>query len=646
MKLLLKVIQSQLLVSILISLFVCFCTIWIRNMGWLEFLELVAYDYYLGFRSSDVSTDPRIVLVTISEEDIKREGRWPLSDSAIARLLEKVSMYKPSAVGLDIYRDIPVLPGNKQLADVFSRFKNIITVKKTGDDVSTTVPAPYMVKDMSLVGFNDIVIDTDGIVRRGLLFIDDGESISYSFSLLLAMLYLEKEGVIPQPDEHNPQYLRLGKTTLVPLEANDGGYVNVDARGYQFLLDFRGAKIPFLSFSLTDVMAGKVPEEAIKNKIVLIGVAAESVKDFFYTPFSHGNNLKIQGVELHAHIVSQLLRSALEGMKPMRYINELNEWLWILIWGLIGGMLGLFGSSFRRFLILGITSLFILMIVTLLAFRLGWWVPSVPPLLAWLLSGSLITAHISYREKMQRTVLMQLFSKHVSPVVAKEIWEHRDKFIDGGRLRPQKIMATVLFTDLQGFTSVSERLDPQTLMDWLNEYMDSMANIVIEHRGIINKYIGDSIMAIFGVPLARSIDTEIRNDAVNAVNSALSMSDKLTDLNKGWRNKNLPNAKMRIGIYTGWLVSGSIGSTQRLEYTVIGDTVNIASRLEGLSKDSTEIDYDFEESECRIIIGEETFKLLGQRFKTKRIGDVSLRGKEKKIAAYWVTGLNIERSLE
>jgi adenylate cyclase len=642
MKLPLKLGRSLVPVTLLASLLVCATVISVRNLRGLEFLELAAYDYYLRFRPSDtgeLTQTPRIVLVTVSEEDIHRQGRWPLSDRVLASLLKILGNYHPRAIGLDIYRDIPVPPGSKELEDVFSEFQNIIvTSKKVGDDKSATIPHPYMVKNMDLVGFNDIVTDRGGIVRRGLLFLDDGQTTSYSFPLLMTMLYLDAEGITLQGDKENPEYFRLGKTTFIPFESNDGGYIKADARGYQFLLDFSDIRRPFTSFSLSDVLSGKVPVEAFKDKMILIGVTAVSLKDFFFTPFNEGmeSDNRISGVELHGRIVSQLLRSALEGSRPFRHMKEYHEWAWIFFWSLIGGILGLLGRSFWRFFLLGAVSVSLLLFVTSFAFRFGWWIPVVPSAISWMVSDVMVTAYILYREKVERALLMQLFSRHVSPAVAGAIWQQREQFMDGGRPRSQKLTATVLFTDLKGFTTVSEGLDPQTLMDWLNEYMESMAHIVIEHGGVINKYIGDSIMAVFGVPVARTNDPETDRDAVNAVNCALSMSERLKILNIDWRERNLPATKMRIGIYTGQLVAGSLGSAQRMEYTVIGDTVNIASRLESFDK-------DFEGdpgSDCRILIGDETLRRLGSGFSTEKVGVVSLKGKDEKVVIYIVTGRN------
>jgi adenylate cyclase len=626
-----------------ISVFVCSLLIGVRAAGWLQFLELTAYDYHIRLLSSgEVSPkDSPIVLIKVLEEDIRRHGHWPISDRTLASLLKALSGYKPRAIGLDIYRDIPVPPGSKELTDAFSTMQNVVTVKKMGDGQSVSIPQPYMVKNTDMVGFNDIIVDSGGIVRRGLLFIDDGRTTSYSFSLILAMLYLEKEGIVPQADERNEQYFRLGKTTHIPFESNDGGYVRADARGYQFLLDYSGYKTRFPAFSLTDALGGKIPEDAIKDKIVIIGVTAESLKDFFYTPFSRGDESeqKMHGVKLHGHIADQLIKSALHGSTQKKYFSEMNEWLWIFLWGLAGGILGALGRSFGRSLLFGIISLSFLVLVTYYAFRSGWWIPVVPPAMAWVLSNAGVTTYNAFREKKDRALLMHLFSRHVSPDVAKAIWQDREQFMDGNRPRSQKLTSTILFTDLKGFTSVSEKLEPQTLMDWLNEYMEAMAAIVIEHSGVINKYIGDSIMAIFGVPVARTEESSISNDAVNAVKCALAMSGRLDMLNATWKERGLPTVKMRIGIYTGTLIAGSLGSAERMEYTVIGDTVNIASRLESFDKDFELMGKEAGDITCRILIGEETLTRLGGRFVTRKVGEVALKGKESKISIYIVDKL-------
>jgi adenylate cyclase len=241
---------------------------------------------------------------------------------------------------------------------------------------------------------------------------------------------------------------------------------------------------------------------------------------------------------------------------------------------------------------------------------------------------------MSNQEKKERAVLMQLFSRHVSPEVADAVWRQREQFMDGGRPRSQKFTVTVLFTDLKAFTSVSEKMDPQALLDWLNTYMEAMAQLVMDHGGVIDNYVGDSIKADFGVPLPRTTEAAIGQDAVAAVNCALAMEKELKRLNASWQRQNLPTVEMRIGIFTGPVVGGSLGSAQRLKYTTIGDTVNIASRLE--SYDQELFDPDFAKGPCRILIGEQTLRYLNRQFETKKVGEVVLKGKDEAVTIFRV----------
>jgi adenylate cyclase len=256
--------------------------------------------------------------------------------------------------------------------------------------------------------------------------------------------------------------------------------------------------------------------------------------------------------------------------------------------------------------------------------------------MAWLGSAALVTAYMLNQEKKERALLMQLFSRHISPEVAKTIWQQRDQFMDGGRPRSQKLTATVLFTDLKGFTSVSEKMDPQALLEWLNVYMEAMAQLVMDHGGVVDDYLGDSIKANFGVPLSRITEADIGRDAMAAVNCALAMERELKRLNAVWQQQNLPTVEMRVGIFTGPVVAGSLGSTQRLKYTTVGDTVNIASRLESFDKEL--VDPDLADSPCRILIGETTLRYLDRQFQTKRVGDTNLKGKDEKVIIHRVIG--------
>jgi adenylate cyclase len=229
---------------------------------------------------------------------------------------------------------------------------------------------------------------------------------------------------------------------------------------------------------------------------------------------------------------------------------------------------------------------------------------------------------------------MQMFSREVSPDIAEALWEQRDNFLKGNRPNPQKLTATVLFTDLKGFSGTSEMLDPEHLISWLNEYMSAMAQVVMANHGVVEKYIGDAVMALFGAPLARKTQDEIAEDARNAVRCALKMGKEMERLNAEWKKRGLPACTMRVGIHTGPLVAGSLGSAERQEYTVIGDSVNTASRLESFDKEGETM--IIPRGDCRILVSEATKSLLGEEFRTLPIGEMNLKGKGQSVRIFCV----------
>ena len=248
MSTLLKLGQSRIAVSVLAGLLIGLFILGIRSTAILEPLELTVYDWLIQSRRGSEGADPRIVLITVTEQDILNQGRWPITDAILAEALERLVQFHPRVIGLDIYRDIPVDPGHTDLNRVFLDHPNIITVTKLGGGKAASIPPPPVLAGTEQVAFNDILIDSDGIVRRGLLFQEVGDQTAYGFALRLAVLYLAEEGIAPQPSPDDPEQLRLGPTTLRRFGRYDGGYVGADAGGYQILLDFHRGQNPPPSF--------------------------------------------------------------------------------------------------------------------------------------------------------------------------------------------------------------------------------------------------------------------------------------------------------------------------------------------------------------------------------------------------------------
>ena len=302
------------------------------------------------------------------------------------------------------------------------------------------------------------------------------------------------------------------------------------------------------------------------------------------------------------------------------------------MWGLMGVLLCLWIRSLLVFLVSAPVAVIFLFLFTFVLFREGCWIPVIAPAAAFLISSGSMGFYMFHREKAQRRLLMGLFSRYMSGDVVDAIWEQRDQFMDEGRPRSQTLTATVLFTDIQDFTRMSENMDAQGVMDWLNEYLEAMVKQVAANNGIVDKYVGDAIMAVFGVPLPRTDVGEFSDDATNAVRCALNMGREMAQLNRMWLKQGRPTARMRIGIHTGPLRVGSVGSAQRLEYTVIGDTVNIASRLESFDKSVDP------ENPCRILISNATREHLGDRFRVERLTHVQLKGKSQWVEIHKVLG--------
>jgi adenylate cyclase len=611
------------------------------KLGVLQPLELALYDRMIVARGEARPPEERVALIGATEDDIAKLG-WPSTDETLASLLEIVLKQEPRAIGIDIYRDHPRPPGAERFSQVLTSHKNIIGVQKIGAPGEPGVAPPPPLVGTEQIGVADVAGDPGGVVRRGMLFLDDDKGTHFSFGLRLALLYLAPQGIVPGPGEPDPTHIRLGASTLPPFEPDDGGYVGADAAGYQFLLDFAGGALPFKRFSYSEVLEGKTPPAAFRDKVVIVGVTAPSVKDFFETPYSFDHDSPtVHGITMHGHIVSNLVRMALGEARPLRVFPEWMELAWMALLSLGGALAGARLRGIGGFGVAALLGVALLGGLSYAVFQYGAWLPMVPPALAWLASLSLVTAYALHIQRAQQSQLMGIFSRYMGQDMAKDVWQRRAEFLgEGGRPKPLRLEATVLFSDIKGFTAVSEKLDPAGLMEWLNSYMEAMAGLVMKHGGVVDKFIGDAVMAVFGVPVARTTKEQVAADARAAVSCALAMREELTRFNAAWASRSVPPIGIRVGIFTGELVSGSLGSTDKMEYTVIGDTVNTASRLESFKLEEGELPPEAlaaeAEGTCRILIGEATLSLIGEGYEVAVVGEVRLKGKEHPVRVYSV----------
>ena len=366
----------------------------VRGLGWLQLLELIAFDYYLRQLPAE-SVDSRITIVGINEEDIQAIGNYPLPDRELAKLLAKLSTYQPVVVGIDLFRDLPVEPGYQALVAQFKTHQNLIVIEKV---LPPNPVAPPEEISSEQVGFADVILDNDGHVRRSLLGMYRDESKQkyvFSFSLKLAAAYLATQDIALENGIKDSQTMRFGSIEIPRFHSNTGGYAKADDFGVQTLINFRRGKTRFSVVSLQEVMTDKVATELLQNRIVIIGITADSIKDIFSTSAIAELNPPgvIRGVEFHAHAASQIISAVLDRRPLLTTLPKSIEYFLIIICGLtaiVFGRLSLFPWK-NLIIIISIGSL-LAVIAYLCLWIGGWWLPVVPALLVFIINGIAYTA--------------------------------------------------------------------------------------------------------------------------------------------------------------------------------------------------------------------------------------------------------------
>ncbi len=596
----------------------------IRQLGGLQPLELVAFDNMVRSRPQ-ADPDPRLLIVEITESDLQFLKQWPVSDGILAQVLVTLQRHKPRVIGIDLFRDLAIPPGHEALVQQLQK-PNIIGITFVENDAMMTVPPPPTLPS-ERIGFINIPVDPDGVVRRQFMF----TSGLTSFPVQLALAYLKPQGIKPKLTVN--QDYQLGNVIFRKLESNSGGYQKINAGGYKLLLNYRSPNNLAYTVTLTEVLNNKIHPQRVEDKIVLIGTNALSMKDYFLTPYS-STQIRLRqmpGVIIHGQMVSEILSAVLDKKPLFRFWSEPIEILWMLIWAILGGYWGL---KFKKTSVLIGGSLLILSGLGAISYGLFLqmiWVPVAAPMLGFILIFTGMVIVQIWESQQQQYMVMKLLGQQTSSEIAKALWKERSYLINSGILPPKTLTATILFTDFKNFSAIAEKQSSESLMIWLNQYLSAMTDIVLKHQGIVSKFTGDGLMAAFGVPVPRTSVDAIAKDAENAINSALEMGQQLQQLNKQWQQKGLPSVGMRVGIYTGTVTVGSLGGKNRLEYGVIGDSVNIASRLESCEKHR-------EGGICRILIAEETLSYLKGRFEVESWGELSLKGKAIPVTVYRVLG--------
>ncbi|MEC4804036.1 MAG: adenylate/guanylate cyclase domain-containing protein [Jaaginema sp. PMC 1079.18] len=595
----------------------------VRCLGLLQPWEWAVYDQFMRLRPAS-ETDDRIAIVGINEADIQAVGSAIIADEVYGSLIAKLTAMKPKAIGLDIYRDLPVEPGHQELVAIFESTPNVIGIEKVvGDRDRDFIPGPPALVEKGQVAANDVIPDADNTVRRAFLSLSrpDNSTIP-SLGMYLAALYLQDLGIGLQADP-TTGFWQLGETLFQEFKPNDGSYIRADAGGYQQILNYRGGSQHFETVALMDVLGDRLPEDWGRDRIILIGMVGESSNDFFPTPYSStllSTPEPMAGVEIHANIASHILSTVLDDRPFIQSWPEPVEWLWILVWSSTGAILAWRWRYAKKGVVAilrRVTAFCVVMSALVIgsygALLAGWWLPIVPPLLAMGGSAIAIVAYIA------RTAsdLRKTFGRYLTDEVVANLLEHPEGLTMGGERRE----ITILTSDLRGFTALSERLSPEEVVKILNFYLGKMADVITAYQGTIDEFMGDGILVLFGAPTTRS------NDAERAIACAVAMQQAMTEVNQTMKAWGLPDLEMGIGINTGEVVVGNIGSEKRTKYGVVGSQVNLTYRIESYTTGG------------QILISEQTLKTAQVDVKINGHKSVSPKGVKKPITIYDVGGI-------
>ncbi|MEA5568472.1 adenylate/guanylate cyclase domain-containing protein [Anabaena sp. UHCC 0399] len=603
----------------------------LRLSGLLQMLELAALDQMFLLRPPE-SIDSRIVIVEINESDVQKlgkRGNWPLPDGLLSKILENIKQQKPSAIGLDLYRDLPVGSGYDSLVKVFESTPNLIGVQKVAEsDDSSAVAPPPSLKKIGQVGANDFPLDGDGKVRRNLLYLaDKSEENVFSFAFKLAYLYLSDRSIdVGQTDNF---LVKTGKVIYPLFKGNDGGYIRAEDQGYQVIINYRHSRQDFQRISIIDVLENRIPKDLLKGRIVLIGSTAESLKDLFYTPYSSSiltAPKRMAGVVIHAHAISQILSATVDNRPLIKTWHKPQEWLWISLWALIGATLRWqqrYSGTSKSKSLLPLISLLLagcsLIGISYLAFLAGWWIPIVPSLITLIGSGIAVTAYVA------RTAgsIRKTFGRYLTDEVVANLLENPE----GLKLGGERKKITILTSDLRGFTATAERLSAEEVIKIINLYLGYMADIITQYQGTIDEFMGDGILVLFGAPITR------KDDGTRAIACAVAMQLAMADVNEKIQQMGLPKLEMGIGINTAEVVVGNIGSEKRTKYGIIGSQVNLTYRIESYTVGG------------QIFVSESTINETGAVVKIIGQKEVQAKGVTKPIKIYEIGGITGEYNL-
>jgi adenylate cyclase len=432
-----------------------------------------------------------------------------------------------------------------------------------GTEANLAVLTSALSEETSSTGFFNVYPDDDGVVRRSNLIIPYGRSKDFADWDLYASLDVQTvRSFLNLPNDQ--VVLEFGPVGASRIVFGDQTQIRTDDLGRVYI-NYHGPSYTYPHYSMADVIEHKFPAAAFSGKIVLIGATATGIGDLRTTPFG---GLDYPGVEIHANVVDNILhRNFLR--------RGAKESLWDLLLILFFGIpLGIWMALVSpRWMGCGMIMLAALGAVDYLAFLKGSWLNFTVPAITLTANVVLVSLYRALVEEKEKRRVRAAFGQYLSPEVVRRL------LVNPGLVEPRKTEITVMFSDIRGFTTISEKLDAQELAVFLNQYLSDMTQIVFERRGTLDKYIGDAVMAFWGAPF------EEEKHASLACQTALDMMTRVRQMQKKWEAEGRPRLDIGIGLNTGVASVGNMGSSLRYGYTALGDSVNLSSRLEGLNKD-------------------------------------------------------------
>ena len=647
----------------------------------MSLLELKTLDLRFLSRGK-IATTGEVSLVTIDEKSLDELGRWPWPRVRIAQLLDALVKYDAQVVGFDIVWAEP---------DENSQFKGLSAVKKKLTELSVENQRleNYLSAALKEADTDRILADSVAQSRRAVLgyffhfFAQEGlstkkrvlqENFPPLSSYNLVKYTSEEAAEVPLftadyaevnlpdiseaaggagyfnifPDRdgtvrwvplvikyQGQHYCALSLAVLQKFQGNPPLALRVAEFGVEqvrlgdisiptneegrMLINYRGPQKTFPHYSATDVIHGRVPADAFRGKIVLVGATAIGIYDIRVTPFDH----VFPGLEVHANVIDSILKQ--DFLYRPNWVTLFDLLAIILIGVAMGiilpGVKALWGALAAGFIFLALilSSKFIFQ-------GIGAWVNMTYPVLNLVLTYLGITGYRYMTEEMEKKKVRGAFQYYLTASVVEQMLKNPEKLKLGG----EKKDLTVLFSDIRGFTSISERMAPELLVKFLNEYLTKMTDIVFKYDGLLDKYIGDALMAIWGAPLDQP------DHARRACFTALEMVEELRVLREKWAAEGMPRLDIGIGINVGPMVVGNMGSERRFNYTVMGDSVNLGSRLEGLNKLYG----------TNVIVSEMTYERVRDEILGRELDSVRVKGKHQPVKIYELLARRAEVSAE